>query len=42
MKIFDISDWQDNFVTVDQFKKAKDQGFEGVIVKLGESYNETE
>ena len=42
MKVFDISDWQDYFTSVAQFKQAKEQGYDGVIVKLGESYNETE
>ena len=42
MKAFDISDWQDYFTSVEQFKQAKNQGYDGVIVKLGESYNETE
>lgn len=42
MKCFDISDWQDYFTSVEQFKQAKEQGYDGVIVKLGESYNETE
>lgn len=41
-KCFDISDWQDYFTSVEQFKQAKEQGYDGVIVKLGESYNETE
>lgn len=45
MKCFsgmDISDWQDYFTSVEQFKQAKQQGYDVVIVKLGESYNETE
>lgn len=42
MRAFDISDWQDYFTSVEQFKQAKNQGYDGVIVKLGESYNETE
>ena len=41
-KCFDISDWQDYFKSVEQFKEAKANGFDVVIVKLGESYNETE
>ena len=42
MKCFDISDWQDYFTSEEQFKQAKEQGYDVVIVKLGESYNETE
>lgn len=42
MKCFDISDWQDYFTSEEQFKQAKEQGYNVVIVKLGESYNETE
>lgn len=42
MKCFDISDWQDYFTSVEQFKQAKAEGYDGVIVKLGECYNETE
>lgn len=42
MKAFDISDWQDYFTSVEDFKQAKEQGYDVVIVKLGESYNETE
>lgn len=42
MKAFDISDWQDYFTSVDDFKQAKGQGYDVVIVKLGESFNETE
>lgn len=45
MKCFngmDISDWQDYFTSVEQFKQAKAEGYDVVIVKLGESYNETE
>ena len=42
MKCFDISDWQNYFKSVEQFKEAKANGFDVVIVKLGESYNETE
>lgn len=42
MKCFDISDWQDYFTSVEQFKQAKEQGYDVVIVKLGESYNETD
>lgn len=42
MKAFDISDWQDYFTSVEDFKRAKEQGYDVVIVKLGESYNETE
>lgn len=45
MKAFngiDISDWQDYFTSVDDFKRAKEQGYDVVIVKLGESFNETE
>lgn len=38
----DVSDWQDYFTSVEDFKKAKEQGYDVVIVKLGESYNETE
>ena len=41
-KCFDISDWQDYFTSEEQFRQAKEQGYEVVIVKLGESYNETE
>ncbi len=37
-----ISDWQDYFTSEEQFKQAKEQGYDVVIVKLGESYNETE
>ena len=36
-KCFDISDWQDYFTSVEQFKQAKEQGYDAVIVKLGES-----
>ena len=35
MRAFDISDWQDYFTSVEQFKQAKNQGYDGVIVKLG-------
>lgn len=42
MRAFDISDWQDYFTSVDDFKRAKEQGYDVVIVKLGESFNETE
>ena len=42
MRAFDISDWQDYFTSVEQFKQAKEQGYDAVIIKLGESYNETE
>lgn len=42
MKCFDISDWQDYFTSVELFKQAKAEGYDGVIVKLGECYNETD
>ena len=37
MRAFDISDWQDYFTSVEDFKQAKEQGYDVVIVKLGES-----
>lgn len=41
-KGFDISDWQEDYFTIDRMKQAKAEGNKFVIVKLGESYQECE
>lgn len=41
-KGFDISDWQEDYFTVERMQQAKDEGNTFVIVKLGESFRECE